>query len=420
MRGIVKNSLARLQRYAQTDVTYLIKGGFWLGVGHIAQIFGGVVVTIVLANTIEKNDLGLYQFVLATASILGAFTLTGLATSITTAVAKGDEGALRSGVRAKLKWNTFIVVASAIVAGYYFWQNDSILGISFLIVGALTPFIESFHLYQQYLIGKQEFQYNAYLSVIRKAIPALSIISTVLFFTQEPLQLVFVYFFSNTISMILLYKMTVWRYQPPLSENFSDTIRFSKHLSVMNLAGRIANNIDKILIFHHLGAVAVATYTIAQLPTKATGNSFSLLRSLALPKLAKRDLATLQETLPRKVRFLFLLAALLTVAYIFLAPFVFSIFFPDYLDAIIISQALALSLLFTPRMTYLHALTAHEKTNSLYIMQVALPALKLLLLYVLLPIYDIWGAVYAVLATDAIGSLIVYTLFKVHKTTSAS
>jgi O-antigen/teichoic acid export membrane protein len=180
----------------------------------------------------------------------------------------------------------------------------------------------------------------------------------------------------------------------------------------MAVAGRIATHIDKVLVFHHLGAVAVATYTIAQLPTKYTGSTLSLIGPLVLPKLAKRDFATLQTTLPRKVRLLFVIATLVTVTYILLAPWLFALVFPSYPEAVLISQALALSIMLIPRSTYGQALIAHNKTKSLYILNTSMPALKLTLLYVLLPMYGIWGAVYAILASDSIGALLGYTFFK--------
>ena len=411
----MKDRLVRLlrwsEKYTKTDMRYLVRGGSWLGVGHVAQLLGGVVVTIVLANTLDKTDLGLYQFILSTATILGAFTLTGLAVAVTTATAQGDDGALRSGVRTKLKWNLGIVLASGAVASYYFFNDNQTLGTAFLIVGALAPFIEGLHLYQPYLIGKQAFKYNAILNIVRKLIP-MSTIIPVAIWSGDPLHLVFAYFASNAITMALLYKLTVWRYQPPLSQDFSGTVRFSKHLSLMALASRVLGHVDKVLVFHFLGTAAVASFTIAQLPTRYTKSSVGLLRQLVLPKLAKRDFPTLQQTLPRKVGLLFLTVIPIVVAYILLAPFVFAIIFPQYPESILISQVLILGLLFVPRSTYAHALTAHEKTTPLYIINIVLPLLKVALLFLLLPLYGIWGAVYAILATDIVGTILVYTLFK--------
>lgn len=403
--------LDKIQRYTKTDMRYLAKGGFWVSFAYGFQMVGGALITVILANTLTKEDLGLYQFVLSTATILTAFTLTGLAVSVTTATAKGDEGALRSGVRTKLKWNLGIVLAAAIVASYYFYNDNNFLGTAFLIVGAFLPLTESTHLYQPYLIGKQAFRYDASLTLIRKTLPLIAIIGT-LFFTRDPLHLTFTYFASHAVTMLLLYKLTVWKYQPPLSSDFGKTVQFSKHLSAMAIAGHIAGHIDKVLIFHHLGTAAVATYTIAQLPTRYTGSTLSLVAPLVLPKLAKRDFTTLQATLPRKVRFMFAVAALVAITYILIAPWLFALIFPTYPEAVLISQALALGILLIPRGTYGQALTAHHKTKSLYIASLTMPALKICLLYFLLPIYGIWGAVYAILASDTIGALLGYTLFK--------
>ena len=398
------------EKYTKTDMVYLASGGFWTTLGYALQVLGGVVTMVALANLIDANTFGTYQFIISTATILGVFTLTGMGLAINRAVAQGRDGAFRAGLRTKLKWSIGITLASGATAGYYFYNDNDTLGTAFLLVGALAPFIESFRLYEPFLEGKRRFKEAAIIGSIRKVLPMIAMVSA-LFLTDNVVHLIGVYFLSNALSYILMYAVVIYRHRPPLEYSLEDT-RFSKHLSVMQLLQRLAGHADKILIFHFLGAAPVATFTIAQLAMRYSSKAVSTVSAVALPKLAVRDLSTLQRTLPRKVLIFSGVMGVAALAYILIVPFLFPILFPAYPEAIALSQVLALTMLFVPRNLYQKALTAHAQTNSLYILQVATPLTKLALLGILLPLYGLWGAVSAILLTNLFSAVLMYVLFK--------
>ena len=318
------------EKYTKTDMVYLTKNGFWVSVGYSIEIVAGLIVTVVLANLIPKSVLGTYQFVLSTVLILGAFTLTGINSALLRAVAQGHDGLLWNSIKIKLKWNTGIVITSGIVAIYYFFIGNSVLGTCFLIAGSTAPLIESFGLYQFYLQGKQQFRLNAFIALIRRFLPTLGIVSAA-FITTNPVLLILTYYVTNLISITIALRLTL-----NLDKSFNpvntNIVTYSKHLSVMNSFGKVANHIDKVLIFNFLGPVAVASFTIAQLPTKYTSNGINLLSSLILPKLATRDFPTLKNTLPRKVLLFFILTSFVVFGYILFAPTVFKIIFPGIIN----------------------------------------------------------------------------------------
>lgn len=403
--------LQRLQAVTRTDVRYLLRGGFWVSLAKAINIIGGIVLTIALANALDKQTLGIYQFVLSMAAVLSAFTLTGLSLTITKATAQGEDGSLRSGIRTKLKWNIGIVLASATVAGYYFYNDNQLLGQAFLVVGALSPFIEAFQLHQSYLVGKEAFRLRTAFVFTRKLIPVVSLLLALLY-TQDPLHLVTVYFVSNLLAVFLNHGLTLHLFKPGFAPDFSQAVRYSKHLSVMALASRLANHADKILIFHLLGAPAAAIFTIAQLPAKQLDNSVNLLQPLVLPRLAKRDLATLQQTLTRKILIVVGLVSIVFGLYVLTAPWIYDVAFPEYTDAVLYSQVLAISVLFVSRGVFTNALLAHEKTKALYVIQIGLPLLKIILLYVCITVAGIWGAIAAILFEKVLGTVVVYGFFR--------
>ena len=391
-------------------MVYLASGGFWTTLSYVFGVLAGLGTTVALANLIDPTTYGTYQFVLSIVAILSVCTLTGMGLAVNRAVAQGRDGAFRYGVRTKLRWSLGITLAAVAVATYYYLNDNHTLALSILLAGSFSPFLVSFRLYEHYLSGKRLFRHAAIIEIVRKLLPFTALL-TALFLTDNVIILVTTYFASNALSYILAYYYVVRTYRPPYEAD-SDAFAFSKHLSVMRIISTVASHADKVLIWHFLGATAVATFTIAQLATRYSGGVLNAATSVAFPKLAARDLPTLQETLPRKVLLFSGAMGAAALSYILIAPFVFPILFPLYPEAIPLTQLLALTLLFVPRSLYHKALTAHAQTRALYISSVVFPLAKLTLLLVLLPLYGIWGAVYTSLISSTLESLVVYVLFK--------
>lgn len=402
--------LIGLQSIFRTDISYITKNGGWITLSYMIQIGAGIIVTVTLANTLSKEALGAYQFILAMAGLLSALTLTGFGAAVTRAVALGSDGILRSAAQTKLLWSLGIVAGCGITSLYYFYQDNYLFATAFLIVGTFAPFIESAKLYENYLHGKEAFRDSVLLGIWRKPLPLITILVTLLF-TQDILILIFAYYFSNFVSYIWVYFLVIKKYKLP-SKSDNTTLQLSKHLSVLRILQQAGAQIDKILLWHFLGSVAVAQFAIAQIATKYSGGLINSMAALVLPKLSKQDLNTLKVSLPRKVALFSLVMGFGVVLYILAAPFLFTLLFPAYESSILISQVLALGLLCLPRNVFVQAFIAHTKTKSQYIVGISSPILKVFLLIALIPVYDIWGAVYAILIADSISYVLSYVLFK--------
>ena len=94
----IKNRIYRLlrrsERHTKTDMVYLASGGFWLTVGQIISSAATFGLAIAFANLLPKETYGTYKFVLSIAGILTIFTLPGMVTSLTQAVARNFEGSV--------------------------------------------------------------------------------------------------------------------------------------------------------------------------------------------------------------------------------------------------------------------------------------------------------------------------------------
>ena len=404
-KELVHDSLRWSETYTRTDMLYATRGGFWLVLAKIVGLSASLLFAVAMANLVPPEVFGTYKFVISGAAIIGAFSLIGIGTAITQAVARGYEGALSQGTASYLKWSLGIVAMSIAISIYYFANGNSVLAIAFLIAGACNPIITGFSFAGQFISGKKDFKAFSINDTLRNAAPALAVIAVV-FFTTNPVLIIAVFFVSSVVTNVALYHSTVRKFRP---NNRVDpqTIPYAKHLSLMGIMVKVAENIDKVLVFHYLGATQLAVYAFAQTPIGNLKLLNDIPARLALPKLSERNFSELRSSLPRKVFLLVGLMVVIVGLYIAFAPLIFRLLFPAYLDSVIYTQVLALSLIFAPGTMYGEALTAHMRKKELYLSQAVLPIAKILLLLLLLPPFGIWGAV----ATIIISQFLTFVLY---------
>lgn len=397
------------EKYTKTDMVYLASGGFWLMLGYTGQMVLGLILAVALTRLLPKEAYGTYQFVISVCAIIGGFTLSGMGTALMRSVARGSRGSLRYAFTTQLVWSSGIVLAAGTTALYYFVNGNSELALAFLLSGICLPLLSGFSLYRPYLEGKQLFRESTMLGMWRRPLPVIAVIIALLL-TKDPIILVITYFASQTISMGLLYWLIVRKYPEPAEAN-PELSNYSKHLSVMNIVSLITNNLDKLLVFHYLGAAPVAIYTLAQLPFAQINRMFGLIGSLIFPKFARQDFDTLRKSLSHKTLIFSLATTAIVAIYIFVSPYIFTLLFPAYPEAVLLSQVLILALLVKPATLYGQVFSAHGLKHIQYFVQISTTVLKLALLVALLPLYGLWGAVGVTLVMSLYWALIVALLF---------
>ena len=92
--------------------------------------------------------------------------------------------------------------------------------------------------------------------------------------------------------------------------------------------------------------------------------------------------------------------------------FLFVIIFPQYEEALLYSQVLSLSLLLMPSILHVQALTALNQKNALYVVSIVKSVTKISLIFILIPLFGIWGAVFAFLLSQLANSITVYFYFQ--------
>jgi len=397
-------------------MVYLAKGGFWLTLVQVAGALSAFALSVFFAHLFPKAAYGTYKYVIALFGIIGTLTLTGLGPAITQSVARGYDGALKKGFRTILRWGTIIVVVSFVMALYYALNKNYVLAYSLVLIGITSPLIDAASFFGSYLAGKKDFKRLSILNSLGSIFPALCIIVT-LFFTQNILLVLTSYFLSTTAIMYISYIHTLNHYHPEGAED-PEMVSYGKHLTFITILNTIADQADKIIVYHYVGAIELAVYTFATAIPMQIKGVFKGFFPLALPKFANYPLDVVRKDAPYKMLRLLSVITPVVLIYIAIAPHVYKIFFPQYIEAISMSQIFALSLFAYVSIVPSTVLQAKKTISSLYGSTIAIACTKLILLYIGVLMMGVWGVVYARIAYEYVALAIVYISMQKAQTTA--
>ncbi len=386
---------------------YLMKGGTWLSFGHVVAMLSGFGLSLAFANLFPKESFGTYKFILSVAGIIGAFSLTGLGTVVIRSAARNFGWALHQAFRLNLKWSAGMLLAGLILGIYYYINGNTVLAISFILAGILSPITTSAGLHASYLLGKKDFRRNSLYGMARNFMPAAALILT-LFLTKNILLIITVYFFANLGIALFLYYKTTEAYPATNKEEDPELLSYSGHLSIMEIIGRIAGQLDKILIFHYLGAIPLAIYAFAIAPIEQLQGGKKIMSALIIPKLSNRSFEELQKSGPRKALLITIYALMLAGVYTIIAPYFYKIFFPQYLDSVFYSQIYSLTLLAVSGTIFNETLMTHKKKKELYLHRTIIPALQIILFLILLPTFGLMGLIVTHVIVRSFSGLLSY------------
>lgn len=409
LRGLAYRLLRKSERYTNTDMVYLAKGGSWLTLNKIIAAAAAFALSVSMANLLPKSAYGVYRYTLSLVAIFSIAALPGINTAMTLAVAKGFDGSIWKALKTKLLWSTLGFLGAGSAALYYFAQGNQTLGITVLIGAFSIPLLDGIVVYG-ILQGKKLFHLSAIYNSISQVIVTGAMIAT-LFATNNVVLVILAFYLSSSLTQLFFFFLTVRRCK---ENNRVDktVIGYGKHLTAMNVLSTLVGHIDKIITWQLLGPAQLAVYAFALAPVTQLKGLLQPITSLALPKLATAKNADIQKTLPKKVGKLILFLLIPMGLYIVFAPYLFSIFFPQYLDAVGLSQLFAISLLFFPQRLLGSHIIAKAKKKILYIHKTAGPIIKLALFLLLIPPFQLWGAIIALHLAATIDGLMLYYFFR--------
>ena len=399
----MKGLLGSTGRIVQTDLSYVLRAGSWVHASSLLVSLFSFVAYVVFAHTLPKEVYGTYQYLLSIGALIGALSLTGMASAVSTAVARGEDGVLYHVVRTQLTWSVLPVLASLGLSLYYLVSGDTLLSIGLVVIAVCVPFINTYNVYNAFLVGKKDFKRSFFLGLLLNGIYYGSLIAAALW-SPTVIALIGASLVSQAVGYYLCYRMTLRAYAPQNTPH-QGTIRYGKHLSALNAVGTIATYADAFLIFHLLGAELLAIYSFATAIPDRLGVAKTL-SFIALPKLANRTHVEIRATLmPRLLAACGVLAAL-AGAYALFAHYIFALFFPAYLNSVPYSQLYALTLITSLSGFLVTALISQQLVKRLYVYNVVAPILQLGALVAGVLVAGLWGLIIAKVAATALSTLL--------------
>jgi O-antigen/teichoic acid export membrane protein len=400
-----------LQNYTKTDMVYVVENSFWWIFGRVFSFLASFLILMAFARFATKEVYGAYQYIISMSAMISLILLPGLDTALILSVAQRKEKTLFLSEKEKLKFGVVAFLVFFAISLWYFFHKNFELAISFFVAGIFLPLLSIFSLYLAFWQGKKRFDLQNEYFVAHNLLAGLILILFIIFKPKITF-IVFGYFFGFTFATFLFWILTRKKVNKE-SEEDKDAIPFGKHLTIMAVPGSISAQIDNVILWQFTGPTQVAIYAYALRLVERISELIPF-SALAFPKMADKNLKEdhVKRSIFDKFLKLFWFSVPFTILYILFCPIFFKIFFPAYKESVIYSQVLALSLFFSPFSFLGTAILAEAKKKELYILNFAPQILKIVLFFILIPFFGIWGGVLSILISQIISSALSLYFFQ--------
>lgn len=383
---------------------YLASGGFLYTVGQAVASLSALALAVAFANLVSPEVYGTYKYILSLAGIFAIASLPGMNTAIARTVARGNESVIHAATRSRILHACAGSVVALAGSAYYLFNGNVVLSLALLIIASTLPFFDTFTAYLSYFVGKRRFDLKTKFYVVTQVTSVLILIGTFLF-TNSLIVILLAYFVPLALMRVVQYvRVTRTIPRTPTNEN-TEVVRYGKHLTVMQILGMVAGEIDKVLIWKFLGPAQVAVYTFALAIPEQFKGPLKGIGELAFPKFAAQTPEQIRGNLPalwRKLTLYGLGLLGISLIYIAAAPYIFALVFPQYSASVPYSQLFALAMITNVASIPIAILSAQQKTSLQYVLSNIQPVIAIGLFALLIPLYGIMGAIVASLISKFI------------------
>lgn len=398
------------ERFTKTDMIFLVKAGFWTSATKIIVTASSILLSVALANLLTQQDYGIYKYLISIVGLLSTFTLSGLNSALIPAIAQGYEKSYKIGYKLQLKWSLLASLISGGIGTYYLVQGNSNLAIAFFLMAVFYPLYTAPEINAAYVIGKKLFKLSAKISSFNKIILTAALLITAYFWPEKP-YLLFIVFFLTPVITRNSWHFWIRKKINTETKHDPDVNRYAKHLSLMNIISSISAQIDSVIIFQFLSPAQLAIYSFAiNLPEQIRGLIYDLV-PISVAKFAQRSISDIKKNIYNRMAFLFGLILFLVLLYIITAPTIFRLLFPQYMDAVALSQIYSLSIIVLFAVPIKPILQAHRKIKDLHIVNNLSSMLYIIALIFGVYFYGLPGAIAAKMLQKAFTSLIMLIRF---------
>lgn len=401
---LIRRALAAAQRHLRTDIRYFASGMSWLLASETVSHLTSIATTLALANLISPDVFGKYQYVQAVASLLVLASLPGIQVALARAVADGRDGALRVATTTRFRWALLGSAAGVSYGLGEVFRGEPSVGWSVIIVAVALPVSEPASLYVSFLTGRRLFKMQAVYSAATQVVLVCATLAAL--WLAPSLLWLTVAMIASTVLVNGVGFITVVRRYVTNERSDVDLVSYGRSMTILQVVSVATLSLDRLLIYQMLGGEALAVFTMAMLFPRRFKGLLGLVGDLAFPKFVSRSAQAAASALPRKLMFEAAVVLAVTALYAASVPWIFRVFFPQYVDSILLAQVVSLYTLIGLSYPVGTFLQAHRRVRELYALQLGVFGFKALTFVVLTPWLGLWGAVIATLVEMATNLLI--------------
>lgn len=391
------------------DLEYFVKNQVILSIATSSSIISGFILSILLANFVDKTTFGQYSLVLSIVTTLGFTGIYGLRSLLPFVISKGRDGFYNQALQFSFLGSlvgSFFLLGTGI---YYLQPDKPELFKTFLLTAIIFPLSNSLVFYQGVLTGKKLFLRQSLYSIVKSIIPALAI-ALVVFIKPETFWLVFVGLVSQTFLDVIFTKKTLELLRNTKKSN--KDLRYGLKLSGIWLLPMATANLDKILIAKMLGFEALAIYTFSFLIPQQISNFLKNLQPLAISKMTSLSSDSIKIDLPKKAFQLSLFILPIVLLYIIAAPIIFNTIYPNYKESIAYTQLYSIGILAFPATILTQSFHHLRQINNSFKFTLSTVFVKLSVVLTLVYFFGLTGAALAFVLNSFFEYFVAFYLVK--------
>jgi O-antigen/teichoic acid export membrane protein len=394
----------------QNNFHYLAKGGFWLTLAQFIGLSSSLLLSVVMANVLTPETFGQYKYLVSVFAIVAAISLHGIKLPVSLETARGNHYILKKGFQYSLLWNLGILASCSVASLYYFLSGNNLLSFGFGLVAIIAPIYYALQLAGLYMQGTAAYRSITIYSALQSIGSSLAVGITA-YVSNSPLYIFVAFLLSQTIISIPVFIYTLRNVpeQEPDPKVVREAFFFGIRLTFIGSLIKIAAELDKIIVFQLLGAAQLAIYTFALAIPRQLVATKGTLEILALPKFSNHSFKSLRHGMMPKIIASFIFSLGIIALYWISAPILYKLLFPKYLDSVIYSQYLSLTILIIPVSFLRQALVMNHHEREIYVIDICEPIIRIGLYILLIPTFQIFGAIYALIVTTVLQ--IIYYIF---------
>ncbi|MDD5454063.1 MAG: oligosaccharide flippase family protein [Candidatus Ratteibacteria bacterium] len=372
----------------------------------------GFFLNVLLVRFLSYEDLGNYKLFFSVLNILILFSINGLGTSVTKAVAKRFQGFFKKAITVSA---LFSLIASAILIILAFsYYKDSSIKWALLVASFVVPIYFGFNTWEPYYYGKRRFKTVFLLNTLMSS-TRFVICAVIIFFYRNYFYAIIAYLLIVSVYNLIFFFWIVRRIKPEETDKKKekDYLKHGFRLTGSSAISVIATNIERIILDSVSGATMVGIYSVVTVFPTFIKNSLKTLVNVPMVKLAARPEKENRTIIKKGLIIIFLSGIIILVVLWFIIPFLLKFFFKiDDPDIIRYGRLLLIPLIFMPVNLTIKYLASYQGTGvSVLKLYTSVDAIKLILLAIFVPLYKIEGIIIALILAEFFTSIILLTWF---------